>query len=97
MSKLADTITEAPDGTHGFRCPSPVGCGPLANDPESRFTSTGWPTAKIAQARGVQHIAEHVDGTPTQNLDEFRAEHGVVPVTPTIDPVDLTAYLPKQD
>jgi hypothetical protein len=91
MATIADTVIETPDGLFAFRCPSPTGCGSDAHDPESRFTSTGWPSADLAQKRGAQHILEHVDGTPMQDLDGFRAEHGVV-VAP-VNPVTLTDYL----
>lgn len=92
---IEDTVSVAPDGTHTFTCPSPEGCGVYPNDPDSRFTSSGWPTAEIAQARGTQHIQEHIDGTPAQDLDAFRVAHNIVVDSNSIATVDLTAYLPE--
>lgn len=73
-------VEKAADGTWTYTCPGyPTDdCG--GNDLTS-FTSSGWPTKKIAEARGAQHQAEHEDSTnqsPMPELDEFRAEHGLV-------------------
>jgi hypothetical protein len=86
MSKLDDSVTQG-DGGWDFTCPAPPGtCG----DPGTGvpFTSTGWPTKKIAQARAGQHLDEHLEGVAAKaenrpvdpskimsDLDAFRAKH----------------------
>lgn len=91
MASIAKTVTKTEDGLYTFRCPSPTGCGSDAFDPEERFISSGWATVGIAQARGQQHLEEHVSGTAAPSLDEFRASQGISLVT---DPaVDLTTFL----
>lgn len=70
MAKLEDAVTEGPDGWD-FACPLTDGsCG-------AGFTSTGWPTKKIAVARGRGHMDEHQGKSAGQSLEDFRAEHGV--------------------
>jgi hypothetical protein len=78
MSKLLDdAVTQAQDDSWTFQCPgvenSP--CGEPGGQP---FFSSGWPTKKIAQARGQQHFDEHLGLGVTPSLEEFRAEHGLV-------------------
>lgn len=78
MSVLARSVTHAEDDTWAFQCPGIQGspCGdPGTGRP---FHSSGWPTKKIAQARGAQHFAEHKGEGTAASLDEFRAEHGLV-------------------
>lgn len=97
MANIADTVTKMDDGTFAFRCPSPDGCGADSADPESRWISSGWPSAKIAQARGLQHIREHVEGTLMQDIDEFRVEQGMPTIAEEMAAkVDLSKYLPKE-
>lgn len=72
-------VTKAEDGSWTYTCPGyPFdACG---GDLPS-FTSSGWPTKKIAEARGAQHEAEHDDPTNQtrmQELEEFRQAHGLV-------------------
>jgi len=85
VASIAKTVTKMEDGLYTFRCPSPMGCGVDAFDPEERFTSSGWASAKLAQARGQQHIREHVDKVAAPSLDDFRAEHGVSVAAPSVD------------
>lgn len=75
MAKLDDSVTQGPDGWD-FTCPAASGCGVPGGAP---FTSTGWPTKKIAQARAGQHLDEHIGQGVMPSLDEFRAEHGLNP------------------
>jgi hypothetical protein len=73
MSKLDDSVKQGDDGWD-FTCPAPPGtCG----DPNTGapFTSTGWPTKKIAQARASQHLDEHLGKGVMPDLDAFRAKH----------------------
>jgi hypothetical protein len=68
--------TKADDGSWTFQCPGIQGspCGdPGSGQP---FHSSGWPSKKVATARGAQHLAEH-KGEPMASLDDFRAEHGL--------------------
>lgn len=69
---MAD-VAKAADGSWTYECPGVDGdpCGP--------FTSAGWPTKAVAEARGEHHAAEHADGTLMPSLDDFRTEHGLVP------------------
>lgn len=69
--------TKAEDGTWTFTCPGVIDS--LCGDPHSdiTFTSAGWPTKTIADARGQQHFDDH-KGTPAPDLDAFRNEHGLV-------------------
>lgn len=46
-----------------YKCSIP-GCG---------WTSTGWESKKVADARGAQHEAEHKTSKPMPELHEFRA------------------------
>lgn len=73
---MTDT-TQADDGSWTYTCPGDQGS--MCGDPNTgaTFTSAGWPTKKVAEARGVQHIADH-QGTPMPELGAFRAEHGLV-------------------
>lgn len=68
---MAD-VAKADDGSWTYQCPGVPGdpCGP--------FTSAGWPTRKVAEARGEQHARAHSHLEPTPSLDDFRAEHGLV-------------------
>lgn len=91
MSDINDTVSQGEDGLWAFLCPSPYGCGTLPNDPNDRFVSSGWPTAEIAKARGLQHIAEHVDGTPMQELHDFRVAQGMADAAPEV--IDLSTFL----
>lgn len=78
MSKvLNDSVTQADDESWTFQCPGieGSGCGVPGGVP---FISSGWPSKKVAQARGAQHFAEHKGEAVTPSLDEFRAEHGLV-------------------
>jgi len=45
--------------------------------PQCPFTSTGWPSKKVAAARGGQHADEHLGGIAMSSLDEFRTEQGL--------------------
>jgi hypothetical protein len=97
MASIKETVTQQPDGLYTFRCPSPIDCGLDRNNPDYRWTTSGWPTAEIAQARGLQHINEHVNKEPMQDLDEFRVSQGMAPLFPVVAPVDLTAYLSEEN
>jgi hypothetical protein len=71
--------TKADDGSWTYTCPGyPFdACG--GNDLPS-FVSSGWPTKKVAEARGAQHEAEHDDPTNQTTMPElsaFREEHGL--------------------
>lgn len=72
---LEDAVFSPDDGaTWTFLCPVTNGCG----EPEGRgFLSEGWPTRKVALARGQQHFDEHKDLDPMPELAVFRAEHGL--------------------
>jgi hypothetical protein len=92
MSKVLDqAVTQESDGSWTFQCPGVVGapCHGVSGQP---FSSSGWPTKKVAAARGAQHFTEHKLGAEILealaledarvrgegSLDEFRAEHGLV-------------------
>lgn len=74
---LTESISSPDNGeTWDFQCPNTdKSCG----DPDTGigFTSTGWPSPKLAKARGKQHFFEHTDFVKSQELDDFRAEHGL--------------------
>ena len=74
---LTDSITSPDNGeTWDFNCPKTDGsCG----DNGIGFTSTGWPSAKVAKARGRQHFDEHEGNGVAQSLDDFRTEHNLTP------------------
>lgn len=88
-SNISDTVSEADNGLFTFTCPAESGCGSKGMS----FTSSDWPTSKIAEARGIQHLAEHVNQVPMQDLEEFKVEHGVAQAAPITQ--DLSDYLPK--
>jgi hypothetical protein len=70
VTTKAEAVTKDAEGLWDVRCPVTDGsCGP--------FTSTGWPTKKIAQARYEQHLDDHRGVAPAQTLEEFRAAHGL--------------------
>lgn len=76
---LKDAVTRADDDSWTFQCPGvdQSACGdPNTGQP---FHSSGWPTARVAEARGQQHLDEHTNLRSMPDLDEFRAEHGLVP------------------
>jgi hypothetical protein len=64
------------DTVYDFRCPYPAGCGVPGGD---SFASTGWAQRKDAVDRGKQHIAEHEQGEPMQELHAFRVDRGLTP------------------
>lgn len=78
MAKILDDAVSSPDGgnTYDFRCPGIAGspCGEPGGTP---FTSTGWPTKKVATARGQEHFDEHKGLAVTSSLEDFRAKHGL--------------------
>ncbi|HET7399726.1 MAG TPA: hypothetical protein VFJ94_14510 [Intrasporangium sp.] len=81
MSKLIEqAVTQDEDGTYGFRCPVNDGsCGGVDDKGTVvPFTSTGWPTKRLAQARGQQHVDDHKGIAPTPSLADFRVEHGLI-------------------
>lgn len=45
--------------------------------PFCAFTSTGWPTRKVAEARGAEHFAEHNGDGLMSDLGKFREAHGL--------------------
>ena len=65
--KASVSPSEDVDGQFDFGCPV-FKC---------EFTSKGWPTRAIAEARGAQHFSEHKGEGITPSLEEFRAEHGL--------------------
>lgn len=76
---LTDAVSKGEDGTWDFECPGIADS--VCGDPHSdqAFTSTGWPSRKVAEARGAQHFDEHQGLSVTPDLDAFRAEHGLMP------------------
>lgn len=75
---LQDSVSSPDDGTTwDFQCPGIANskCG----DPETGqpFHSDGWPTKKVALARGQEHFDEHKGVAVTSSLEEFRAKHGL--------------------
>lgn len=68
------SVNKNDQGSWDFVCDEPRGCGIPGGTP---FPSTGWPTKKIAEARGAQHKREHQEGVPMPELAEFRREHGI--------------------
>lgn len=76
---LQDSVTQTDDGSWTFQCPGIANS--LCGDPGTGqpFHSAGWPSKKIAMARGDQHFAEHKGDGPMASLDDFRAEHGLTP------------------
>jgi hypothetical protein len=69
------------DDTWTYACPG-YPADPCGGNDLPSFQSSGWPTKKIAEARGAQHIAEHEDPTnqsPMPELHVFRQEHGLAP------------------
>ena len=79
MSKILDKAVSSPDGgkTWDFQCPGIENsrCGnPETGQP---FVSTGWPTKKVALARGAEHFDDHKGIAPTSSLEDFRAKHGL--------------------
>lgn len=72
---LEDAVTTPDDGgSWDFRCPVNTGCGEPGG---AGFESTGWPTRKVALARGQQHFYEHTELAPMQSLDDFRRDQGL--------------------
>ncbi len=72
------TSRQTDEGTvYDFRCPYPTGCGEDGPDGHTPFNSTGWMHRDHAAARGKQHVAEHLDGVPMQDLDSFRSDWGL--------------------
>lgn len=78
MSKLLDqAVTQAKDGTWGFVCPVNDGTCGVFGDNSKSFTSTEWPSRKVAMARGAEHFADHKGEGAMSSLDEFRKKHGL--------------------
>ena len=79
MAKILDrSVTKADDDTWTFQCPGIQGspCGDLATG--QPFVSSGWPSKKVAAARGAQHFDEHKGVGLMQELGEFRRDQGLV-------------------
>lgn len=74
MGKVLDQSVTESDGGWDFQCPGVQGspCGK-----EQPYSSTGWPTKKIALARGQQHFDDHKGIAPMQELDAFRRDQGI--------------------
>ena len=83
MSALEDAVTEGPDGW-AFRCPG------FADNFCGNWSSSQWPTKKLALARGREHLDEHAEYTAamaegrdpdpsmfTTQLHVFREKHGL--------------------
>lgn len=69
-------VTKADDDTWTLTCPVTDGtCG----DRETGvpFTSSEWPTKKLARARLDEHVAEHKGEGVMSSLEEFRRKHGL--------------------
>jgi hypothetical protein len=79
MSLLDKCVTKADDGTWTFQCPGVKGdrCAPIDGDAPG-WRSSGWPTKKLALARGREHFDEHRGLGAASSLEEFRAKHGLV-------------------
>lgn len=80
MSKLLEqSVRQADDGTFDFRCPVTDGsCGGVDDKGTAvPFTSTGWPSRKVALARARQHVDDHKGIAPMPSLADFHAEHGL--------------------
>jgi hypothetical protein len=75
---VLDKSVKQQGGTWTFQCPGVRGhrCGDLGT--EIPFVSSGWPTKKVALARGEQHFAEHKGDGPMPELAEFHKQHGLV-------------------
>jgi hypothetical protein len=73
---LEKSVAKNDDGTWDFRCPGPVDslCGVPGGE---RFKSTGWPSKKVALARGQQHFDEHRGKKAMPQMHHFMAEHGL--------------------
>lgn len=78
MKILDDSVNPGEGDTWDFQCPGITGskCG----DPAAGafFASTGWPTKKVALARGRQHFDEHKGLGVAQSLEDFRRDHNLV-------------------
>ena len=73
MSKVLDkAVTGSSDAGWDFSCPGVQGspCGD-----EVPFASTGWPSKKVALARGQEHFDEHKGDGVMSSLDDFRTKH----------------------
>lgn len=72
-------VTKAADGSWTYQCPG--GKPSLCGDPQTGqpFVSSGWPSRKVAEARGQQHQDDHAGVAPMPELHEFRAQHGLMP------------------
>lgn len=57
-------------------CAFPQGtCGQPGGPP---FSSSGWPSKELAEARINEHIREHMFGEPMTELDTFRRKHRII-------------------
>lgn len=83
MTVLNDSVKRDGD-TWTFTCPGVIGspCGDFTAKEPTPFVSTGWPTKKVATARGTEHFAEHRGEAPMSTLEAFRLEHSLI-VEPT--------------
>jgi hypothetical protein len=77
MTILDQSVSSPDEGaTWDFVCPVYIGCG----DPTPGgigFTSKGWPTKKVALARGRQHFDEHKGLGVSPPLHRFRIDQGL--------------------
>lgn len=75
---LSKSVTGNKEAGYDFVCPVNDGtCGDRVAGVS--FSSTGWPTRAIAEARGEEHFAEHKGEGTVSTLEEFRAKHGLAP------------------
>ncbi len=61
---MAETRTVRQGNTWAGQCAAPCG-----------WSSTGWPTRKLAAARLADHEAEHKTGKPARELTDFRGKY----------------------
>jgi hypothetical protein len=93
---LRDAVTGSDENGWDFACPVTDGsCG----DAGVGFTSTGWPTRKVAEARGQEHFYDHSEQVPMSALEDFHAKHNlfIVQEGPDKGKVFTADMLPRTD
>ena len=73
LTAAAKAAVAEVDDLFDFICPVTDGsCGDRGTGVP--FTSSQWPTAALAAARGLQHLEDHL-GTPMPELHQFRLDN----------------------
>lgn len=75
---LKKSVSQDADAdTFGFKCPGIEGSRSCPPGGDDTWSTTGWPSKKLASERGREHLTEHKTGVAMPSLEEFRDGQGL--------------------